>query len=115
MNRAPLMMSAVCVLSGCAGAPPLDNSVDAVILEFITTDASAGTLVKRGDFVSVDGLGLKNVTHTLSIKPGKRSVGYMCAIILDGPPPPVVTMRFEPQQHYAFQCTGEFKATVKLQ
>jgi hypothetical protein len=38
----------------------------------------------------------------------------MCAIILDGPPPPVVTRNFESQQHYVFQCTGEFKAVVEL-
>jgi hypothetical protein len=115
MIRTLLMVSVVCVLSGCVGAPPLDYSANAATLEFVTTDASADTIVKRGDFVSVDGLTLKNITHMLSIKPGKRSVGYMCAIILDGPPPPVVTMRFEPQQHYTFQCTGQFKAIVKLQ
>ena len=111
--RTLLIVSVVCVLSSCAGAPPLDNSGNAATLEFIATDATAGTLVKRGNFVSVDGLGLKSITPALSIKPGKRSVGFMCAIILDGPPAPVVTMRFEPQQHYVFQCTGEFSATVK--
>lgn len=57
----------------------------------------------------------ERITHMLSIKPGKRAVGYTCSIILDGPPPPVVTMRFEPRQHCIFQCTGEFHAIVESQ
>ena len=114
MIRALLVTFAVCALSACAGVPPLDNSGNAATLEFTTSVVPVGAFLKRGNFVSVDGLRLKEITNTLSIKPGKHSVGYMCAIILDGPPPPVITMRFEPQQHYVFQCTGEFKVVVEL-
>ena len=114
MIRTLSVALAVCVLSACAGAPPLDNSRNAATLEFIPSSVPVDTFLKCGNFVSVDNLRLKEITNSLSIKPGKHTVGYMCAIILDGPPPPSVTMRFEPHQHYAFQCTGQFKAAVEL-
>ena len=105
-----LVLLLTIAVAGCAGAPPLDNTKNGAALVFARTERASLML---GSFASVDGHALKAVPTTISIQPGIRTVGYRCAIILDGPPPPTVTMSFAPGKSYVFHCTGERSATVE--
>ena len=100
----------VCALAGCAEVPPLDNSENRATLVFAK---SVNTPLEHGYFASIDGHALNNWSATVAIEPGNRTVGYLCSVYTDGPPPVTLTLYFEPRRKYIFQCTGEFQATVE--
>jgi hypothetical protein len=100
-------------IAGCAGTPPtapLDNSEEHATLTLVSNDPYTDL---PGFFASLDGHDLKDIPRTILVKPGKRTVGYVCHVVLDQRPP-TVTAYFEPHKTYVFRCAGEH-ATVEHQ
>ena len=104
-----LVIVATAVLTACAGSPPIDNSENAAILEFAPPIDSKTRL---RSFTSIDAYVLNTAALKISIKPGKRTIGYFCAIYLDGPPPPTITENFGAGKTYVFDCKDEVHAMV---
>ncbi len=101
----------VVIVSGCAGVPSS--------YEFDSPEAAKLSFVRSGidadfdhSFASIDGRHLKGAPHTLSVKPGTRTIGYYCQLFLDGPPPPTLTMDFESGRAYEFHCADGAEAAV---
>lgn len=97
--------------SGCAGLPGSweTDAADAARLSIVGA-TNGGEMF--GGFDSIDGRHLKTVPHTLSVKPGRRTIGYLCELILDGPPAATIEMDFLPGKAYEFRCAADGKATV---
>jgi len=91
--------------AGCAGIPPtapLDSSEEHATLTLVSNDPSTDL---PGCFDSLDGHYLQKSPSTIFIKPGRRTVGYSCQAILDGPET-TLTADFEPRKSYLIRCDG---------
>lgn len=104
-----LLFLGVLALFGCVGVPPLDNSESRATLEFAKPE---GQRHAYWYFASVDGHRLKSVPKTIGIQPGVRTIGYYCAVWLDGPPPTELSMDFNPGKIYIFHCMDNYHAQI---
>jgi len=101
-------------IAGCAGVPPvapLDSSEEHATLTMVSNNPGVDL---PASLASLDGIDLKGFHSTISVKPGKRTVGYVCQAVLDGPPPPTITAEFEPRKAYLLRCSGA-KAALEQQ
>jgi hypothetical protein len=98
------------LLTACAGAPLLDNIDGGVMLEFAPSVDSATHLRA---FASVDSFHLVTSPSRVSIKPGNRTIGYFCAVYMDGPPPPTITKGFKAGKRYVFHCKDDVLVEVE--
>jgi len=99
------------VWTGCLGATTYLNASENHSTLIFAKSVNAS--LERGYFVSTDGRDLKRWVSTLDIESGVRTVGYLCSVYTDGPPPATLTMTFEPRKEYVFRCDGEFHAAVQ--
>ena len=99
-------LAAIILLAGCSAILPPDTVADHATLTFENHRLCCG-------FECVDGQALRTGHTTLLVKPGERSIRYFCALILDGPPSPKITMNFRAGKTYVFKCTGGDAATIE--
>ena len=100
-------------ITGCAGAPPtvpLDSSEQGAKLTVVSNDPKTDL---PGSLTSLDGHRFNRFLSTISIKPGERTVGYMCQAILDGAETKL-TANFKAGKAYLLRCAGPH-ATVEEQ